>query len=286
MVCDCIALISTLSCNNDCQFCARQLLNSKYIKDEIKNVNMSIETAKKILDSSPKNAGITVTGGEPFLNLPLIEFLLSLPGRRVTIYTNGSIRLPENTVFNNDRTRFNISVNNFMKIPELYKQINIEAQPVEMIANIYMDKDLDKVETIIKRICFNRGLKGYKLLYDIWTDDREIEEKIKFVKKCAKMMSRYVKYNRDIGLKGYLLQEPEGRCTRYGPDGAISLSLYGTGIKDPIIQQKINELSYSDKNIFCFGREKIKMGREAFKAPIEYLMCIYYEELAKWSGLI
>lgn len=108
-------LIATLACNKDCPFCLRNRLNEKY---NLPLDNMDVETAKKILAQYPDGKYITVTGGEPFLNMPLLRYLYST-GLYVKVVTNGTILLPDDIQLN-DKMYFEISMHDREK-PPLYQ---------------------------------------------------------------------------------------------------------------------------------------------------------------------
>lgn len=81
---------------------------------------MTIETARTIIESNPHSEYIVVTGGEPFLNLELLNYLFSTD-KYVKVLTNGTIKLPEDMIEKlSDKVTFSISVNSEV-FPPLYE---------------------------------------------------------------------------------------------------------------------------------------------------------------------
>lgn len=92
-----LVLLVSNDCNFRCLYCQ--------IEENMENknmINMSIEVAQKALDLLKRNSNvdakktITITGGEPLLNIPVVKFIIeraraSFENTRIVIFTNGSL---------------------------------------------------------------------------------------------------------------------------------------------------------------------------------------------------
>lgn len=263
-----IVLIATLDCNLKCKFCKHEIINNKFDRSR---ENMSVETAKTILSQHSSNAYIVVTGGEPFLNQELLEYLFSLK-RSIKIHTNGSILLNKLNNIGSNIT-FVISENGEKNSP-LLNQLLENRLSCRIQANLYLDNPEQTEQKIIRLLPL--PIKGYKVSVDFWTDiDIELEKKIF---KFSSIASKYIKYNKDIGYKAYWKDEGDNNCViRYDPFGNETLGLYAACL--PLnIQKIIKEKSFIDKEIFLYGKEKFKKGEISnFKQPTEYYHCLMYE---------
>ncbi len=87
--------------SNDCNYACKYCQIEQNIGPEQKQYNMSIEVAKKALELFERNTQpglkktITLTGGEPLLNIKTVEYLIERAKRiqnvRMVIFTNGSL---------------------------------------------------------------------------------------------------------------------------------------------------------------------------------------------------
>lgn len=89
-----VVLTTTLDCNFHCPWCKRWEFNERF---GLSPDYMSVETCKAILEKNPY-AHVVLTGGEPMLNTPLLEYVVS-KDRDMKVSTNGSIIWPERLEF-------------------------------------------------------------------------------------------------------------------------------------------------------------------------------------------
>lgn len=267
-------LIATLACNKDCPFCLRNRLNEKY---NLPLDNMDVETAKKILEQYPDGKYITVTGGEPFLNMPLLRYLYST-GLYVKVVTNGTILLPDDIQLN-DKMYFEISMHDREK-PPLYQQL-LEKKFSGIKVYIYLDKDLKKVSDIIDMLALD-NIKGYEVLPEEWEPlNSEYEN---FIKEAAKMLANKLRYNKDIGYSSYLEQVENLPVRKFAPDGTITDTLFGVYLPEKD-RFELDKITFKDYNIFSRGRKLFKYGKSIFKSPCEYYSCLMYETMKEiWES--
>lgn len=270
----CTILISTLDCNQNCNFCLRQKLNQKYNLDLRP---MSVETAQKIIEQHPESKYVVVTGGEPLLNLELLDYLFSTD-KFIKILTNGTIELPDKLLEKlSDRVTFSISIND-ENFPPLYNQLtSVGFQNI--IVRTFLSDDYDTIKKIINKVALD-PVRGYELLIDNWIEaSQENEDKIK---EAATIFATYLRYEKDLGMIWYFTSdsEPMTISTKYAPNGQRTKSLYGVYLPESVEQQIIKK-SYVDTNIFKKGRKTFQKGMSAFKVPKEYYTCLYYEEMKK-----
>lgn len=274
-----LVLTSTLNCNLDCPWCIRKKLNNQY---SLSLENMSIETAKRILQEYPKTTQIVLTGGEPLLNLDLFYFLVNT-GRRIKVSTNGSIVLPNlEPIFKND-VLFDISINSIQK-PPLYEQLIKVGYPEKKLrAFIYLGKDLNKIKEILENIG-NDNIRGYEVLPDIWIEKSpEYED---FILSAVPMLSDVqMKYGKDHGFNQYIKQEEtnEPPCIKikFSPDGVRISDLWTQGLPEEIRREREKHV-FNDINVMRYGAESFKKGIEGFNMPVEYYTSLMYEEMKKY----
>lgn len=94
-----LVFVTTMNCNRHCKFCNQERNHTKF---GCSITDMSVETFIELVSKHPDNATITLSGGEPFLNLPIMEWLVK-KNRPFCVQTNGDFlfpkdwKIPENT---------------------------------------------------------------------------------------------------------------------------------------------------------------------------------------------
>lgn len=94
-----LVFVTTIDCNRHCKFCNQERNHTKF---GCSITDMSVETFIELVSKHPDNATITLSGGEPFLNLPIMEWLVK-KNRPFCVQTNGDFlfpkdwKIPENT---------------------------------------------------------------------------------------------------------------------------------------------------------------------------------------------
>lgn len=271
-----VIITATLDCNKDCPWCLRKELNKKY---NLSLEKMSIETMKKIMANHQQINSFVLTGGEPMLNLPLIDFLLS-ENKEVKISTNGSIKIPEDRMWWLEKqVFFDISMNSLTR-PPLYQQLLDLHFPADQIRLfIYLDKNYQNVIDIVNTVG-NDKFAGYEILPEMWIDkDQEYEQFIKEVSPLFAELHR--RYHKDDGYESYLAQQfpqlPRLKV-KYSPQGEIISDLWTQGLPEKERREKKKHI-YEDGNVIRTGMENFKKGIDAFNMPVEYYTCLMYETM-------
>lgn len=268
-----LVLVSTLDCNFQCNFCVRRQLNEKF---NLPLVKMTPQTAEQILKQNPAIKSITVTGGEPFLNFELIDYLSNREDLTLTIITNGSILLPQNFHFKNKKMRIKISCNSSDNLPPLFYQLQ-NFSDVEIICNIFLD-NVDNVKKIINEITRYR-IKGYFVANDFWTEISEEQEKL--VIHAGEVLSQFIPLKKDLGFITYFRQDQEKESLIYNPLGEKEKKLYSTFISDEEVSKQIIKRSPNFQNVFCRGKILFPFGQKFFRTPYEYYQALLFETMIK-----
>lgn len=272
-----LVLVTTLRCNRDCYFCWHKEFQGKYghcCED------MTVETAKKLLDKHP-NSAITLSGGEPMLNIPVIEYIAST-GRPVSIQTNGDFKIPDGLKLPK-KSQVRISINT-LDLPEIFFQ-TIYDENISTRATVFLE-DPDKTFAIVHKLS-QYPTYAVDVNIDFHTKyTPEMTEKIKaYAKKAATLplcnrnfsvgvQRQYDAYHRSL----FADKEP----WIYGPDGQRGVSIYSSGI--PAIQWPnfIDGWILHDYEVYGIGKSIYREGHpEDFTSPCAYYLCFMYEQIKK-----
>ncbi len=270
-----IVLVSTMDCNWACPFCHQRGLREKY---GLNAGDMSIETMHKILDTYDPECPITVSGGEPFLNLPILEELVRI-GRPFTVHTNGSILYP-NTADLKAIHSMRISINS-IDPPPLFKQLIEEKANCTIRVNTFLDdpqKTSDIVHFISKTPVFDHMIRG-----DMFTGkDDSMEER---TKQFAQLVKDVPLPGKNRGYNAYIRGLfSSNEIVKYAPSGAKVPGIYMCEVPPEKWDEEMGPWSYADRETFRDGHAKYHLGIDAFDSPGAYYTSMMYEELHKVKG--
>lgn len=274
-----VVLTATLDCNQRCPWCIRDKLNKEF---NLSLDNMTVETAKAILAKHENPTQIVATGGEPMLNMPLVEYLAST-GERVKISTNGSIKLPSMDLVKDSKVVFDISVNSKTP-PALYTQLLENDYPRERIRGfVYFNPDNPDMIPVLEMFGKD-GIKGYEVLPNMWTPvDPEYERKI--IEMAPLFAEVHKTYGKDHGYFQYIesptSNEPPAAKFKYGPDGSQIRDLWTQGLPEEIAKERAKHI-FNDVNVMRYGVKSFQKGIEGFNMPVEYYTALMYEEMKKY----
>lgn len=265
-----IVLSTTMRCNRKCPFCRQEGIRQKY---GLRAGDMTIETVKKILSQYPEDSSITLTGGEPFLNYPVIDYLISID-RPFCVHTNGDHLFPEGTKLKPHHT-VRISIND-IEFPPVYHQLIRDMPEASIRTNTYFD-DPVKTFQIIEKLAQD-DIYDYRVLIDLYTEEsKELEEKIlQYVKLAGKLPLP----GRNRAYQSYHQQAlSTNPVFKYAPDGSLIPGIYLPEVPKEHWDEEMGPWMQEDEETFLYGKEKYHLGIKAFKAPCAYYACFMYEKL-------
>lgn len=267
-----LVLTTTLDCNFECPFCIRRELNERF---GLEPGYMTVETAKKIVDQYP-NAYINLTGGEPMLNTPVLEYMAN-NRKRLQIFTNGSIPWPDGLPFS-EELHFTISMNT-TEFPLLYSDLISKGFPSDRIRfYIYLDPNLDKVQKIIEKVCSEEN-QGYQVLPEMWAKEDEGYERF-ILSAIPMLVEMHKKYSKDDGYIDYIRPSHVYRFKkRFGIDGQPCRSIWLQGCPPEELEELSKVYAYNEHHFAQEGSERLKKGISGFGLPVEYYTALMYEEM-------
>lgn len=272
-----LVLVTTLKCNRKCHFCWHKRFQSKYGNS---CADMSVETAKKLLEKHP-NSAITLSGGEPMLNIPIIEYIAST-GRPMSIQTNGDFKIPEDLKLPKG-SQVRISINT-LDFPEIFFQ-TVWDENISTRATIFFE-DPDKTFEIIHKLS----------QYPVYSVDVNIDFHAEYTQDMTEKIKRYAKKAATLPLCGRnftvgvqrqydayhrsLLSDKEPWI--YGPDGERIVSIYSAGIPSIEWPKFLDGWIVHDYEIFGIGKSIFREGHpEDFSSPCAYYTCFMFEQIKK-----
>lgn len=274
---DIIVLVTTLDCNRKCNFCQHNYYQKEYsIK---KASNMTVTTLKKILKQHPNDATITLTGGEPFLNMPIIEYLCSI-NRPFCIQTNGDYEWPENLILPK-YSQLRISINS-LNFPKIFYQ-GLKMKDIIMRANVYLNEP-EKTFAIFKK------LSQYEIYdatphidFHIQYNDKETEKILQFSKLIASfpLPTKNARYS---FLKSYDAYHRSlwhnGETYIYNMEGERIPSIYVANIPKENWGYILGSWNYQDYEVYFEGKTKFQEGSpDFFDSPVAYYHCLMHEKI-------
>jgi radical SAM protein with 4Fe4S-binding SPASM domain len=146
------------SCNLACRYCL-------VFKNRLNQLNqtMNLETAEKILSfyqKEIKHGSVMISGGEPFLNWPIVKFFIEKIKDPIKIFTNGTILNGEilSTLKKAPHVRVMVSLDGQRKDNKFRRFTNGKEVYYRTIKNLRTFKE-NKVKVGIAALCLNHNVK-------------------------------------------------------------------------------------------------------------------------------
>lgn len=274
-----LVFVTTTKCNLNCEFCQQK---TNYLNHGEPHGDMSIEVFKKLLEKHPDNATITLSGGEPFMNLPIIEYLCEI-NKPFCVQTNGSTLLPSEIVLPKN-SQLRISVND-LDFPPLFRW-GLEQKDITLRINVYLDDPYKTFELILAMSNFP-NIYDVNVHVDFYTDiNPEMTQKVETLAKLCAKLPLPAKNARFGVLKGYdsymrSLWHP-GETFIYDQLGQRIPSIYAADIPQEKWKDILGPWVYKDYEIYKLGKSKYQEGHpENFSSPCAYYVCHFYESIKK-----
>lgn len=267
-----IILCSTIRCNRNCSFCQHNML-----KDNLIDIpDMTVDICDGILSKFSKDSTITITGGEPFLNFDLITHLCELK-RQFCVHTNGDFLIPDNTIFP-DKASIRISINS-TTFPILWQQMIEDYPHLDIRVNTIFSTAEETYE-IVRRVN-EQNIYDYTVLIDFYTGwSEKLEQELD--KFCTLIARDFFLPGKNKSYHAYHHQlfclDP---VVKFNSLGQQIPSIYAEGLQEKD-WDKIKDLNIErDKEIFLYGKDLFKKGRDYFSTPSIYYNALMYELLKK-----
>jgi radical SAM protein with 4Fe4S-binding SPASM domain len=146
------------SCNLACRYCL-------VFKNQLNQLNqtMNLETAKKILSfyqKEIKHGSVMISGGEPFLNWPIVKFFIEKIKDPIKIFTNGTILNDEilSTLKKAPHVRVMVSLDGQRKDNKFRRFENGKEVYYHVIKNLRSLKR-NRIKVGIAALCLNHNVK-------------------------------------------------------------------------------------------------------------------------------
>lgn len=268
-----LILTTTLDCNFRCPWCKRFELNKRF---GLKEDYMKVDTVKEIFERNPLGK-VVLTGGEPMLNLPLLDFVIK-SGRETKVSTNGSILWPYQTVPKN--FFFDISMNT-TDFPKIYEDLlNKGCDPQKIRFFVYLDPIIENVEKIID-IIGPAPNRGYEVLPEMWIDEDPKYEAF-IITSAKKLGEKHLLFHKDDGYIDYSTQNQAYRFKKkYDVHGNLVPSIWVQGCPAEEYEEMCKKYIYNENHFMQDGPRRLKFGIQGFGIPVEYYTALMYEEMKK-----
>jgi radical SAM protein with 4Fe4S-binding SPASM domain len=146
------------ACNLACDYCL-------VFKNQLKQLNkeMNLYTAKRIVEfykNNIKDGSVMISGGEPFLNWPVVKFFIEEIKDPIKIFTNGTILTPEilSILKKSSPVRVMVSLDGQRKDNKFRKFKDGREVYFQVIKNIKLLKK-NKIKIGIASLCLNSNVK-------------------------------------------------------------------------------------------------------------------------------
>lgn len=262
-----------MRCNMNCTFCGHKRLPIKFTHNAVPD--MTLDCFKYILSSNHPDCTITLSGGEPFLNKSIIDYLFTLE-RQFAIHTNGSILLADHQRPNAIQT-LRISINDYHKFPSLYNQLK-STHANRIRVNTFLNSPNNTFE-----ICRKAALDGvYNISIRIdylaeWNDtvliDKidELAARLSYEPIILPKLKVYRAYHES--------QMRQETVKKYGTEGQPIGGIYVADV--PRHEYKEEDLIWNTivYEVYQTGKQRYSKGQLGYSTPSAYYHCYFFEKL-------
>lgn len=274
-----LVFVTTMNCNRHCKFCNQE---RNHMKFGCSITDMSVETFIELVSKHPDNATITLSGGEPFLNLPIMEWLVK-KNRPFCVQTNGDFLFPKDWKIP-ENTQVRISMNE-LEYPPLLNWA-LKHPEVNIRINTYLN-DPKKTFDIIQKMSELPNIYDVTVHVDFYTDyTEEMTQKVEELASlcsCLPLPQRNARFGVLKGYDSYMrsLWHP-GETFIYGMDGTRIPSIYAAGIEPCFWPEFLGGWVYKDYECYSLGKSLYQEEHpEKFHSVCAYYLCHFYESIKK-----
>lgn len=264
-------IMSSYTCNMQCKFCRLSKINDDFKRPQYL---MSVETLNNIIKQE-NPSGIVVTGGEPFLNIPLLMDL-SQKKIAVKIHTNGTILWPLNYWPDNFRLNISESCEDYTA---LYQYLMDSKLTKPILQFVITPDNFEKILEKIKNLDTSTIL-GFHISLDHWMQWSEENEK--FVKMIAKELAGMHLESNLLYQLFFSDEEEHQTVKKFTPSGVLTNTIWSGDVPSPD-KEKLESQIFLDRRIYNGNGNKKIIYKGAFNIPYEYYQSLLFKEMRKYA---